>query len=912
MELLLLLVVLIVITLVGHGIWVALAAFFRLLGGGPRSPERPLRQPQERCVGCATWLKAWEHVCPGCGLHQEGPRAGRLREAAAIRQVRELLVHGGIAEETSHHLLAVLDDRSKFLHGPPPPPPPVADGLGSPAPIADTPDSSARPIETVRVPPLFGPAPAMEEKILDALPVAAELAPVSAVSEGRRAGGVSPLSEHQVSDTRSSQGANAHRSPSAAPAPPRRLASVLSAFMEERNILWGELVGGLLIVGCSIALVLTLWHSLEALPYFPFLLFSALTASLFAAGQYTLHHWKLQSTSRGLLLIAMLLAPLNLLVLADPTARGAGSDSLPVELAISAAALLVLVFMVRASGRDLIGTDVLPGPIDRRWLLALAVVGAAGSQLLAPHLLDQPGGDLISRLLIMSGLPTAFHLLTCGAVLGGLALYGTNRRVQTPQAHALFTFLALATFALLAAFAFLLSRLDHPAIGLHPLACPLIVTGVPGLVSGLVVFRRLEGEGIAGLRTAGTGVALAGVGMMLAGVALAWPDPVPLLAALLLAGAVLAVTALVARAEWIHAGALPCLTLAVLVGFYVVRGDLPAPNDPTRALLTVFASADSGALLVGIAAVLIGLGAFLAVAGLGGQALVLEWGAVSAAGTALVIATAHGLDQPLTAAAVHGIAVVAGVLLGLRWRSAGLAHVTLVLVVPATLWALWGFYPHQLALWGVVLAVEALALATVGSWRQVWNLPFPPASSKLAATEEGLLAALGRAAGQVALFTGSLALLLAMFSGTFPHAVEHTITTAVLSLALLVPALRRRSPVWFTAFQAGQIVTVLCAVTALAHRHGWLGDARGPQAYGAGLALLSLAWVAVRRTMIRRPALEGLLSQSWMGLDRLLLGGLIIGSMVPAAVVASRAILAEWVIDSSTEVLPHLFGPARG
>src|SRR5690348_17816891 len=98
--------------------------------------------------------------------------------------------------------------------------------------------------------------------------------------------------------------------PNPAPVPPRRgLAAALSAFMEERNILWGELVGGLLIVGCSIALVLTLWHSLQALPYFPFLLFTALTASLFAAGQYTLHHWKLQSTSRGLLLIAMLLAP---------------------------------------------------------------------------------------------------------------------------------------------------------------------------------------------------------------------------------------------------------------------------------------------------------------------------------------------------------------------------------------------------------------------------------------------------------------------------------------------------------------------------------------------------------------------------------------------------------------------------
>src|SRR5205823_3071569 len=100
--------------------------------------------------------------------------------------------------------------------------------------------------------------------------------------------------------------------------PPHHRGSVLAAFMEERNILWGELVGGLLIVGCSIALVVTLWHRLEAVPYFPFLLSAAVTLGLYGAGQYTLHHWRLESTSRGLLVIALLLAPLNLLLLADP------------------------------------------------------------------------------------------------------------------------------------------------------------------------------------------------------------------------------------------------------------------------------------------------------------------------------------------------------------------------------------------------------------------------------------------------------------------------------------------------------------------------------------------------------------------------------------------------------------------
>ncbi len=103
------------------------------------------------------------------------------------------------------------------------------------------------------------------------------------------------------------------------PAPRRSLAEWLAVFMEERNVLWGEVVGGMLIVGCSIALVISLWQTLENVPFFPFLIFAALTGALLGAGFYTLNHWKLESTSRGLLLIGMLLVPLDFLVLAALT-----------------------------------------------------------------------------------------------------------------------------------------------------------------------------------------------------------------------------------------------------------------------------------------------------------------------------------------------------------------------------------------------------------------------------------------------------------------------------------------------------------------------------------------------------------------------------------------------------------------
>ena len=68
--------------------------------------------------------------------------------------------------------------------------------------------------------------------------------------------------------------------------------------------------------GLSIALVINLWSMLSEIEFFPFLILAAITSAVLAAGSYTLHHWKLESTSRGLLLIGMLLVPLDFAVLA--------------------------------------------------------------------------------------------------------------------------------------------------------------------------------------------------------------------------------------------------------------------------------------------------------------------------------------------------------------------------------------------------------------------------------------------------------------------------------------------------------------------------------------------------------------------------------------------------------------------
>src|SRR5262249_28156153 len=115
--------------------------------------------------------------------------------------------------------------------------------------------------------------------------------------------------------------------------PRRTLAEVLAAFMEEHNILWGELAGGLLIVGCSVALVVYLWQTQQEIRYFPFFVVAGVTAALFGAGTYAQRRWKLETTSRGLLIIATLLVPLSFLVLAGvfvgPARGGCGTGPQP-------------------------------------------------------------------------------------------------------------------------------------------------------------------------------------------------------------------------------------------------------------------------------------------------------------------------------------------------------------------------------------------------------------------------------------------------------------------------------------------------------------------------------------------------------------------------------------------------------
>src|SRR5207253_11067426 len=128
-------------------------------------------------------------------------------------------------------------------------------------------------------------------------------------------------------------------------APRKPFSEVLAAFMEQSNIRWGEIIGGLLIIGCSTALVVSLWAQISRIPVLKFLIFTTVTAALFGVGFYTEHRWKLPTTSRGILTIATLLVPLNFLAIAAVSGSTAPSNALVIGSELIAPGLfLCLVY----------------------------------------------------------------------------------------------------------------------------------------------------------------------------------------------------------------------------------------------------------------------------------------------------------------------------------------------------------------------------------------------------------------------------------------------------------------------------------------------------------------------------------------------------------------------------------------
>jgi hypothetical protein len=370
------------------------------------------------------------------------------------------------------------------------------------------------------------------------------------------------------------------------------------------------LVSGLLIVGCSIALVISLRREIEELSdrfiFLPALLFMLATAAIHGAGNYTLRRWNLQATSRGVLIIATLLIPINFLAAIIVTGGESRKLSPFDPLVLSAIAVGILTFgaMAHFASRALMRQG--------SWRLLVGVMGTSAGQLLinrlADRLPDQRAAALSASLLI--SLPLVAYLI---ATIAQLRAAARRPRIGLTLATDTLLLLGITSFSLAAAIGLLLSRSDSVRDALAWLSTPLCLPAVVILATGLALHRRVSSRRMATLKTVGTALALTGGLMVLAAVLLAWPEPPLLIAVGSFSFVSLTLLAAAGRLSALHVPAIACGALACFVGFHLWQGSFAGheANLPRR-MAEVFFMGRSSVVLTAIACAVGGVaGVFL-------------------------------------------------------------------------------------------------------------------------------------------------------------------------------------------------------------------------------------------------------------------------------------------------------------
>lgn len=838
--------ILLVVAIVGHGLWLLGAALGRALFGVPERLPRDAVRPatfgrRRRCPRCGTMYAAVLEACPSCGLDPAGTEARELRDLEiTARQIQALVDSGDLEQALAEQFYRAIEARQEKLLG-------VRAERHEPTP-ATSPAAAQAPAQADET-----PAPAVSPVVNQDVPVSPPPLP-SAWPRAQE------------------------------PLPPRRSwGQMLGGFMEERNILWGELVGGLLIVGCSIALVISLWRTLEQIPYFPFLIFAAITGALFAAGFYTLSHWKLEATSRGLLVIATLLTPLDFLVLAGLSrGREAGFFDWSAEfLAVAVFSALVL-----RSARILMKDLARAEP-----LLTLAVVAVSASQLLVPRWLDAAEG-VVALFVLLSLAPVVVH---AGAL--GWVLLGARDSLDGARANQLFLFLGMSTFAVAVALGFIVYWSDEPIRTVQNLAVPIAVAACPLLIAGALVENRLRGTAPSaelvthGLSPAvaclvGTIIVLAASVALLGALALGWPRPVALVVIGFLNAAVFAGVALGLRLPYMHAPALFCLAAGFLTLFHALRGAVAVPDaDLGPRLLSLAIAPASGSALALLALLLAASSEWLVRAGRSGDGKCHIAGAGILAGLALILVARGGAAEPVRAFLVFSACGLAGLVVNVRWRLPQLTVTALLIGLGAVAYAIRAVAPEMppARLWLLALLIQA-SFAVVGGLALKGMLG--RLSGEDRAQAEALDAALAvplRTTGLTLSLLAFLPLLTATTWSELPFCAMACVWLAALYFA---QAWQEQSPGWFAACQATMTFALLYQVTDWLHGQEWVTRAErllhpwSLQAYMVGLAGLGVSWLLARRVLQGNARARTLLEPPWPALDRCVLAAVVIANLL--------------------------------
>lgn len=541
------------VTLIGHGIWVVLAFIFNALLGKAKEPEFESLN-LERCPNCNALLHPLAQVCSACGWQRSSLMSTELFKdiGAAQRILQRLRSQGSISQDTHQELLRVLQTERERLASsashttqtfPPPqttprPQPETPPGVETPQPSTPVPPA---PAPTIPIPPAPIPPSVVFDESHVKTPVASGSIPYAPPRWGE--------------DERP-------RQPPPEPferKPRKPLTEVLAAFMEQSNIRWGEIIGGLLIIGCSTALVISLWNEISSIPVLKFLIFTTVTAALFGVGLYTEHRWKLPTTSRGILTIATLLVPLNFLAIA-----AVSKGTMPTGAAIIASELIapaLFLCLVYFAGRII--TPAWPH------LLVASVLGSSIGQLLIRHLAY--AGISPTRLLVLGFFP-----LICFVIATGWMLRRASKMEEIDESIAgtIFVTLGAGTFASLLPLGLLSYKTGQTAQTLMQVAPLVTLGGGPILASGLLIWRKVKSRELAATRTAGTSIALIGALLSVAGIILSFPNPASVVIACLCAFVIFTSVAIFFDEPRAHLFAALSFALASLVAMLATTGQV--------------------------------------------------------------------------------------------------------------------------------------------------------------------------------------------------------------------------------------------------------------------------------------------------------------------------------------------------
>lgn len=377
------------ITVLGHGIWLAIAFVFRQMSGDVHasSPGKPCphcRHPQGVIGGKCKACGRVPHVNPTAALEQDLEATGR--------HLKRLLDRKVIPQEQFDHLMEILGSDLARLRGN------AVPGAPTTVPV-ESPFATPRP-QTDR-----GMSPSQP-------PVMAEIVEAEVTGEGinwveRKKALPKPPVTAKPAPQLAPTVAAPHPKPVKPPEPVRPLADVLQNFMQESNIRLGEIIAGLLIVGSAVGLIISLRNTLKAIPYSSALLFMLFTVGFYGAGMYTLRRWKLHAISHVILIISLLLVPLS--VAAAIVMSGSGDMQRDVTDPLFIAAVLVgtVVYslVTFSTSHELVG--------EGKWRLTVAIMGASLSQIVINRV--APTAITLTQISLLAAFPIGSFLV---AVVG--------------------------------------------------------------------------------------------------------------------------------------------------------------------------------------------------------------------------------------------------------------------------------------------------------------------------------------------------------------------------------------------------------------------------------------------------------------------------------------------------------------